>query len=143
VNVRKVLEKPEVSDYRQVTPELQPPQTSLTFTPQDRYEFDEIKRIAQSKSTREVRSQIETLSHAYYAKHSARRILANELKESRKRTRDDEEEITNKRLQKQDEKRSWGLKELCKGRGYTDDEIDTFTSALPRRESIYPPPQEE
>lgn len=97
--------------------------------------------MVQAKSSREVRRQIESLSHAYYAESSQRRILANEVKESRKRTLEEEEHTVNKRLKKQDDKRSWDLKGLLQQRGYSGGEIEALITVLPCRDAIYLPLQ--
>jgi hypothetical protein len=42
LDARKVLDKPEVARYRATTPDLAPPQSRLTLTPQDDYEYEQI-----------------------------------------------------------------------------------------------------
>ena len=42
-----------------------------------------------------------------------------------------------KRLQKQDEKRSWNAKEVALARGYTEEVSDLLLTALPDRSLIY------
>ena len=55
LNVQKVLERPEIARYRQTTPELRPPQSSVNLTPQDDWEYCEISKRLAAKLTRSSR----------------------------------------------------------------------------------------
>ena len=56
LNVQKVLERPEIARYRQTTPELRPPQSSVNLTPQDDWEYCEISKRLAAKLTRSSRA---------------------------------------------------------------------------------------
>ena len=105
VCARKVLEKPEISRYRQTTPELRPSQSKVTLIPQDNYEYREISTLLSSKLSRSGKAKLKQLNHAFYEASSARKILSTELSNVRKRVLEDEEQATTKRLKKQDDKR--------------------------------------
>ena len=105
VCARKVLNRPEISSYRQTTPELRPPQSKVILTPQDDYEYREINTILAPKLTRSGKALVKQLNHAYYEASSARTTLSIEISTWRKRTLEDEERSTRKRLKKQDDKR--------------------------------------
>src|SRR5271170_5333437 len=137
VYARKVLEKPEISRYRQTTPELRPSQSKVTLTPQDNYEYREISTLLSSKLSRSGKAKLKQLNHAFYEASSARKILSTELSNVRKRVLEDEEQATTKRLKKQDDKRIWDTKEVMTSRGYTEAEAEVFLSALPSRDIIY------
>jgi hypothetical protein len=102
---KKVLERPEISRYRQTTPELRPPQSKVNLTPQDDWEYREINTILASKLTRSGKVLIKQLNHAYYEASSARKILSVELAAHRKRSLEDEERQVQNRLKKQDDQR--------------------------------------
>jgi hypothetical protein len=46
-----VLEKPEVARYKIIIPDLAPPQSYLTLTPQDDYEYERIQEALNTKLT--------------------------------------------------------------------------------------------
>ena len=77
------------------------------------------------------------LNRAYQNESNARIALSIEVSTSRKRVRDEEEKASMKRLQKQDEKRSWNAKEVALARGYTEEVSDLLLTALPDRSLIY------
>jgi hypothetical protein len=106
LDARKVLEKPEVARYRVITPDLAPPQSHLTLTPQDDYEYERIQETLNAKLTRSARRLQKQLSHAYFRESSARKLLSFEVSKARKRTLEDEVQETTKRLRKQDDKRT-------------------------------------
>ena len=91
LNVQKVLERPEIAQYRQTTPELRSPQSSVNLTPQDDWEYCEISKRLAAKLTRSSRAIQKQLNSAYYEASSARRILSFELATHRKRSLEDEE----------------------------------------------------
>ena len=114
LNVQKVLERPEIARYRQTTPELRPPQSSVTLTPQDDYEYREISAVLASKLTRSGKALVKQLNHAYYEIFSARKILFVELTTHRKRSLENEERQVQKRLKKQDDQRIWDTNKVFK-----------------------------
>jgi hypothetical protein len=132
-----VLEKPEVARYRAVTPDLAPPQSYLTLTPQDDYEYEQIQETLNAKLTRSGRRLQKQLSHAYFRESSARKLLSFEVSKARKRTLEDEVQETTKRLRKQDDKRTWDTTEVFKARGYTEEETASYIDILPNRALIY------
>ena len=79
LDARKVLEKPEVARYRATTPDLAPPQSRLTLTPQDDYEYERIQETLNAKLTRSGRRLQKQLSHAYFRESSARKLLSFEV----------------------------------------------------------------
>jgi hypothetical protein len=81
-----VLEKPEVAWYRATTPDLTP-QSHLTLTPQDDYEYERIQETLNAKLSRSGRRLQKQLSHAYFRESSARKLLSFEVSKARKRTR--------------------------------------------------------
>ena len=50
-----MLEKPEVARYRATTPDLVPPQSRLTLTPQNDYEYEQIQEALSAKLTQSGR----------------------------------------------------------------------------------------
>lgn len=137
INRVKVLGKPEISRYRQTTPDLAPPQTSQNLTPQDKWEYDRINETLAAKLTRSGRKLLKSLNHAYQNESNARITMSVEISESRKRARDEEEKASMKRLKKEDEKRSWNAKDVALARGYSQEDSDLFLSVLPDRTLIY------
>jgi DDE superfamily endonuclease/Tc5 transposase DNA-binding domain len=137
LDARKVLDKPEVARYRATTPDLAPPQSHLTLTPQDDYEYERIQETLNSKLTRSGRRLQKQLSHAYFRESSARKLLSFEVSKARKRTLEDEVQETTKRLRKQDDKRTWDTTEIFKARGYTAEETAGYIDVLPNRALIY------
>ena len=137
VCARKVLEKPEISRYRQTTPELRPSQSKVTLIPQDNYKYREISTLLSSKLSRSGKAKLKQLNHVFYEASSARKIMSTELSNVRKRVLEDEEQATTKRLKKQDDKRIWDTKEVMTSRSYTEAEAEVFLSALPSRDIIY------
>jgi hypothetical protein len=115
---------------------LHPPQSRLTLTPQDDYEYERIQETLSSKLTRSGRLQ-KQLSHAYSRESSARKLLSFEVSKARKRTLEDEVQETTKRLKKQDDKRTWDTTEIFKARGYTAEETAGYIDVLPNRALIY------
>jgi hypothetical protein len=106
-----VLDKPEVARYRATTPDLAPPQSRLTLTPQDDYEYERIQEALSAKLTR-----------------SGRRL---------QKQLEDEVQETTKRLRKQDDKRTWDTTEIFMARGYTAEETAGYIDILPNRALIY------
>ena len=92
--------------YKAITPDLAPPQSRLTLTPQDDYEYKRIQEALNAKLTRSGRRLQKQLSHAYFRESSARKLLSFEVSKARKRTLEDEVQETIKRLRKQDDKRT-------------------------------------
>jgi len=72
LDARKVLEKPEVARYRAITPDLAPPQSRVTLTPQDDYEYERIQDTLITKLTRSGRRLQKQLSHAYFRESGIR-----------------------------------------------------------------------
>jgi hypothetical protein len=93
LDARKVLEKPEVARYRVITPDLAPPQSHLTLTPQDDYEYERIQETLNAKLTRSARRLQKQLSHAYFRESSARKLLSFEVSKARKRTLEDDKKL--------------------------------------------------
>jgi hypothetical protein len=56
---------------------------------------------------------------------------------ARKRTREEEEEATTKRLRKNDEKMLWNLRTVKEARGYDGDEIEHLLGHTPNRSLIF------
>ena len=137
LDARKVLDKPEVARYRATTPDLAPPQSRLTLTPQDDYEYERIQEALNAKLTRSGRRLQKQLSHAYFRESSARKLLSFEVTKARKRTLDDEVQETTKRLKKQDDKRTWDTTEIFKARGYTEEKTASYIDILPNQALIY------
>ena len=71
-----MLDKPEVTRYRAITPDLAPLQSRLTLTPQDDYEYGQIQETLNAKLTRSGRRLQKQLSHAYFRESSARKLLS-------------------------------------------------------------------
>ena len=90
-----------------------------------------------SKISLNTKPVLRAMNHAYYAANGAHKLLENELKDARKRTLEDEELSTQKRLKKQDEKRITSAKDVLALRGYTKEESQALLSALPHRDVIY------
>ena len=109
-----MLEKPEVAHYRATTPDLAPPQSRLTLTPQDDYEDKRIQEALSAKFSRFGRRLQKQLSHAYFRESSARKLLSFEVSKARKRTLEDEVQETTKRLRKQDDNRTWDTTKIFK-----------------------------
>ena len=91
--------------------------------------------------TRSRRRKLTALRYAFERESSARRLLSFDISTARKRTLDDEESNSHKRLKKQDDKVTWNAREVFKAKGYTDDEIETYMTALPNRDPIYMAPE--
>ena len=77
------------------------------------------------------------LRHAYERESSACKLLSFDISTARKRTLDEEESTSLKRLKKQDEKVTWNTREVFRAKGYTDEEIEVYMSALPNRDPLY------
>ena len=58
INKLKVLERPQLSQYRQTTPDLAPPQTSQNLTPQDKWEYGQINEVLAAILTRSGRKML-------------------------------------------------------------------------------------
>ena len=123
--------------YKAITPDLAPPQSRLTLTPQDDYEYERIQEALSAKLTRSGRRLQKQLSHAYFRESSARKLLSFEVSKARKRTLEDEAQETAKRLKKQDDKRTWDTTEIFKARGYTEAETADYIDVLPNRALTY------
>jgi hypothetical protein len=132
-----VLEKPEVARYRAITPDLAPPKSRLTLTPQDDYKYERIQEVLSAKLARSGRRLQKQLSHAYFRESSARKLLSFEVSKARKRTLEDEVQEATKRLKKQDDKRIWDTTEIFIARGYTAEETAGYINVLPNRALIY------
>ena len=137
IDKQKVLLRPEISRYRQTTPDLAPPQTSETLTPQDKWEYSQINEALTAKLTRSGRKMLACLKRAYENESNARVALSFEISESSKRSRDAEEKASMKRLKKQDSKCSWNAKEVALARGYNEEDSEQVLSVLPDRTLIY------
>ena len=136
LNVQKVLERPEIAQYRQTTPELRPPQDLVNLTPQDDWEYREISERLAAKLTRSGRAMQKRLNSAYYEASGACRILSFELATHRKRSLEDEERQVSKRLKKQDDQRIWDTTEVFKSRGHSAEDAELFVNVLPNRNAV-------
>ena len=99
-----MLQLPELTQYRQTTPDLAPPQSSINRTPQDEYEYSRISELIAPQLTRSGRHKLAGLHHAYIRESSARRLLSFDVSAARKHTLDNEEREGLKRLKKADDK---------------------------------------
>jgi hypothetical protein len=123
----------------EITPDLAPPppQSHLTLTTQDDYEYERIQETLSAKLTRSGRRLQKQLSHAYFRESSARKLLSFEVSKARKRTLEDEIQETTKTLRKQDNNRTWDTTEIFRARGYTAEETTGYIDVLPNRALIY------
>ena len=80
---------------------------------------------------------MKALNYTYEGEAAKRTVLKKEVSLARKRTLETEEQQATKRLKKEDEKRSWDAKEVCLQRGFTEEDWEMFSSALPNRDTIY------
>jgi hypothetical protein len=133
----KVLYLPEIMRYRQTTPDLAPPISINYNTPQKDIEHRRMTMALAAKLPREDRRILTALEHAYYRESNAHTALKIELGQARKRTRDDEDNATTKRLKEHQEKRVWQAKQVAMARGYTEEESDLLISVLPEISIIH------
>jgi hypothetical protein len=134
---RRVLQLPELRQYRQTTPDLAPPQSSDNLSPHDEYEWTKISEEIAPQLSRSGRRKLTGLRNAFIRESSARRLLSYDVSTARKRTLEHEEREGLKRLKKQDDKIIWSAQEVMRAKGHTEDEIAVFMSALPNRDPIY------
>lgn len=114
-----------------------PPPTTTQYTPTEVYEVASISEGLMAKTTRSGKIMVRQILKAYERESSVCRVLATELKSVRKRTLEEEESTTLKRLKKQDDKRSWVAREVLIERGCTSEEADLLLGAQPDRSLIY------
>lgn len=136
-NPLRILHCPEVTRYRQTTPDILPPPSSEHHTPTNRAEFDAIARQLLSSFTPKRRHQFQRLTHAYHNENAARICLQQDEATARKRALEEEEQTITKRLRKSDEKKLWDLREVMEARGYDDDEIEFLLAHNPNRSLIF------
>ena len=103
----------------------------MYYTPQKDREWKERANQVALQLDRDGRRQLTSLSHAYQRESNARVALSIELEQARKRTRDDEESTTTKRLKKHVDDRLWKAKDVAIARGYTEEESTLLCSVLP------------
>jgi hypothetical protein len=101
------------------------------YTPQKDREWRARSDQVAEQLDRDGRRMLTSLNHAYYRESNARTALSIELGQARKRTRDDEETTTTKRLKKHADDRIWQAKDVALARGYSQEETDILLSVLP------------
>ena len=136
-NPLRILDSAEVIQYRQATPDLLPSPNKEHHTPTNRAEFDDIARQLLSSFTPKRRHQFQRLTHAYHKENAARTCLQQDEATARKRTREEEEIATTKRLRKNDKKMLWDLRTVMTARGHDDDEIEYLLAYNPNRSLIF------
>jgi hypothetical protein len=137
LNAHRVLNIDQVARYRQITPELTPPQTQVHLTPQDIHEFNTLSEVVLPKLSRSTKRVMRSMMQAYYRETSINRLLINELKQVRKHGLEEDEASSHKRLKKQDDKRTFSAREVAVLRGHTEEEVEALMAAQADRSLIY------
>jgi hypothetical protein len=145
-NKQRILDIPEIKNFDRTTPEYQPPSVpegpnSIFSTPK---KFEEIRAIIsqlEATSTPITRRVIEKLGHAAVQEHSAAQLLQDELKQLREQATITERSKRSKRIEKEQNQRSWNLEQIKKSREGQTSQSEAAGTAT--RQTAPPPPQDQ